>query len=110
MPILNIGDTLFGGTVTNFEMGRLAYDTNTITFSYAIDNGPTAIGVATITAIPEPWTMVSAGIGLVGFGVIARNRRNIVRAKPFVSSVIDQYHPQRPKSARHRSGRTASAR
>ena len=73
--VIQLGDSLFGETVTNLlNGGRLGItDDGTIVFNYILENGVSGIAIA--TPVPEPSTFALLSIGLLSIGGYATRKR-----------------------------------
>jgi hypothetical protein len=77
--VLNTGDTLFGSTLLDFDLGSFAYDNNAIAFQYTLADGRTGIGVA---SVPEPSSAVLILMAAAGWSAASiRRRRDVVPAQ-----------------------------
>ncbi len=72
-PVIEIGDSLFGSTVTSAHLGQDGYDdaTKRVVFDYVLASGEGGVATAYVGAIPEP-TMLSVPL-IVHF--LLRRRR-----------------------------------
>jgi hypothetical protein len=89
IPVISVGDSLFGSTVTSVDLGRFALnDSDQLAFMFMLQDGRSGVAIADI-AVPEPGSLalLLPALGILA-GLWARAHRDCSPSNPNKASVI----------------------